>query len=118
MTQICTRDAAVIGTLMGFGTAYNALVEDIERRGYDKGFTAFLVVGGTLVTLGGAGFLIGWRNVAKVLACFAASGFPMVVGSVGRYVRERELDQQNGRGYARELIANAEESQESLRIHR
>lgn len=114
--QITKRDGGVIGGLALFGLIYNALVEDFERRGWAMGYTAFLVVLGTLFTLAGAGLLIGWRNAAKVLACFGASGFPMIVGSVGRYVREREQDQRNGRGVNLEIIRYAENAEKSQRV--
>ena len=84
--------AAVYGVLFGLGFAYNALVAWLERMGYDEGYTALLVVAGTLLTLGGVA-VISWRCAMVALGAFAASGFWMVVGSWWRHVRARRRAQ-------------------------
>lgn len=91
------QDAGWIGvilmTLFLFGIAFNALVGYAERRSYMRGYVAFFVVLGVLVTLGGAA-LIDWRGALIVLATFIASGTPMLFGSIHRHMvdREAELD--------------------------
>lgn len=96
----------VITGLLLFGVAYNALVEYLERDGRDRGYTAFLVVGGTLVTLGGVALLIGLEGAGMALACFSASGLPMVVGSVSRYARARVAAEEQIRQITREILGN------------
>ena len=48
-----TMGAVLLGLLV-FGLLYNWLVGWLEANGHDRGYTAFLVVGGTAVTLVGA----------------------------------------------------------------
>ena len=100
----------MIGLLL-FGMVYNALVELLERDGHDQGYTAVLVVGGTLVTLGGVALmlgrvarLVGLEGAAVALACFSASGLPMVVGSVSRYARGRAAAEEQARQITREIL--------------
>ena len=80
------RLAAVAAGLLAIGIGYNWLVMQINRRLYDHPLTGFLVVGGTLITLGGFAVVVGWGPALVALACFAASGLPMVAGSVQRWV--------------------------------
>lgn len=80
------------GALFVFGAGYNWLVGALERRGYDEGFTALLVVGGVLVTLIGVA-VIDWRAALLTLGAFGASGFWMVIGSWWRFVTSRERGQ-------------------------
>lgn len=84
--------AVVYGTLFVGGYAYNALVAWLERMGYDEGYTALLVVAGTLFTLIGVA-VIYWQGALLTLGAFAASGFWMVVGSWWRHVRARRRAQ-------------------------
>jgi hypothetical protein len=78
--------------LLLFGIGYNCLVAWLEAQGYDEGYTALLVVGGVLVTLGGVA-LVDWRAAALVLAAFMLSGTPMVMGGWWRHVRARKRAQ-------------------------
>jgi hypothetical protein len=110
-----------IGGLFAFGYLYDRFVGWLEREGYDEGYTAILVVVGTLVTLLASipvdvavlQFSLGearspWA-IAPVLflgklATFAASGAPMVVGSITRYAKRRRQGQEpyrNGGGGCR-----------------
>ena len=95
---------AVLGGLMAFGLAYNGLVGWLERHGYDHGYTALLVVGGVGVTVLASAILIGWSDALRVLACFAASGTPMVIGSVWRYATERTEEEKALLNAAREEL--------------
>lgn len=80
---------AVFGLLFAFGFAYNLFVAWLERRGYDEGYTALLVVGGVGITLLGIG-LLSMEGAGLMLGAFAASGFWMVIGSIWRHMRRRE----------------------------
>ena len=103
MELVWKCSGVMIGLLL-FGMVYNALVELLERDGHDQGYTAFLVVGGTLVTLGGVALLVGLEGAAVALACFSASGLPMVVGSVSRYARGRAAAEEQARQITREIL--------------
>lgn len=78
--------AAVAAGLMVIGIGYNWMVTQINHRLWDHPLTGFLVVGGTLITLGGFAIVVGWGPALVALACFAASGLPMVAGSVHRWM--------------------------------
>ncbi len=85
-------DSALIPALIGlfaFGVAYNAFVGWTQRRGYDEGYTAILVVIGVLVTLAGVA-IIDWNAARLTTFAFIASGSPMIAGSIWRHVRRRE----------------------------
>lgn len=79
----------VYAVLLLFGVGYNLLIAWMERKRYLHGFTAFAVVAGVLVTLAGVA-LVNWQAALLVLGAFCASGAPMVIGSIIRYVKERE----------------------------
>ena len=85
--------------LIIFGVGYNALVAWLERQGYDEGYTAFLVVGGVLVTLVAVA-LVNWQAAMLVLAAFTLSGTPMIMGGWWRHVRARK--------HAQELLRRGE----------
>ena len=89
MTGICPTYAIVFVALFGFGIGYNRLVGKLEHQGHDRGYMGFIVALGCTVTLLGAGVIVGWEPVAWIMMCFAASGIPMIVGSVRRHVRAR-----------------------------
>jgi hypothetical protein len=94
MSEIGTSSGALwvgIGLLLA-GVAYNRVVEWIEQRGYDEGYTALLVVVGVGLTLVGVAIL-DLGAAALALAAFALSGLPMVTGSIWRHVRRRERAQ-------------------------
>lgn len=80
--------AFVLIGLAVFGTIYNLVVEHLTKK--TTHYTAELVVIGTLVTLTGAALLIGIQNALIVLALFAASGAPMVIGSWLRTAHDQE----------------------------
>lgn len=86
--------AAVCAGLALFGVWYDHAVGRMERRREDRGYTAFLVVFGTLVTM--TGYMLVLASSALIVtlfACFAASGLPMVVGSVRRHQVERAREE-------------------------
>jgi hypothetical protein len=99
----------VYGVLFVAGFGYNALVSYLERRGYDDGFTAPLVVVGVLFTIGGVA-LVDWRAALLTLGAFAASGFWMVIGSWWRHVTARRHSQEALRSEA--LLPERESGEE------
>lgn len=106
--EIGSTHVIVFGALFIFGLFYNSLVAWLEANGHDRGYTALLVVGGVLVTIAGAAFLIGWLAALFVLASFAASGLPMVAGAWQRAAVARKADEEKARQIARSLIDQEE----------
>lgn len=78
---------AVVFGLFMFGIAYNALVGWIGER--KEGYTSLLVVGGVLITLLGAA-IVSWQAALWIVLCFSASGIPMIIGDILRYIHKRE----------------------------
>jgi len=107
------ENGRVLGTvLMGLfllGLAYNALVGRLERTGMARGYTAFLVVAGVLFTLARVGVATNAETAAIVLACFGASGLPMIVGSMRRHALARMQDEALGRAWVKDLLNVKEE---------
>ncbi len=88
--------------LLLFGIAYNAVIGWMERTRRIEGFVSLTVALGVGVTLAGITIplfilsmilpemaLPAWGWGVITLGAFAASGTPMMVGSVGRYWKER-----------------------------
>ena len=80
---------AVLLALVLFGIGYNSLVAYLERRGYTEGYTSLLVAFGVFITLCGVATLSIGAAVLS-LAAFAASGMPMIIGSIVRYLQKRD----------------------------
>lgn len=85
--------SVVIGALFVAGFFYNLLVAWLERKHYDEGYTAILVIGGVAITLVGIG-LLSIEVAGLMFGAFSASGFWMVIGSMWRHARKRERAQQ------------------------
>lgn len=83
---------AVIGLLFSFGLLYNQAIEYLIRKRYAEGYTSLLVAFGVFVTLAGVAVIDLSASLLALIA-FAASGTPMVIGSIVRYVRKREAMQ-------------------------
>lgn len=83
---------AMFGALFVFGFVYNLAVAWLEKKGYDEGYTAILVVFGVLATLAGVA-VIDLEAATLCLLAFTASGFWMVVGGWWRYAHARENGQ-------------------------
>jgi hypothetical protein len=81
---------AVLAALLMFGLAYNTLMEILGER--KEGYTGFFVAIGTVITLVGAFYASQFKPVPYwvALACFAASGIPMIIGDVLRVERARQ----------------------------
>ena len=81
-----------IGGLLLFGALYAILINWMRKTGYLEGYTAVMVVGGVIVTL-----IINKAihhpdpavDFIGELACFGASGAPMIVESFVDYARRR-----------------------------
>jgi divalent metal cation (Fe/Co/Zn/Cd) transporter len=65
---------------------------------------SLLVAAGAAVTILATGLLIGLVNALIVLACFAASGAPMMIGSIKRYVDARAADEKAARQMVKEAL--------------
>lgn len=100
--------ALVLISLFLFGLGYNWLVAWLEEKRYDRGYTAFLVVGGSAVTLAAGALLVGLEPVLWLLVCFAASGLPMVVGSCVRSWKARQRAEIEVIKQAKEMLRYAE----------
>lgn len=94
----------VLGGLVAFGVLYNWLVAKAEQT--ETGYTAFLVVGGVLVTVVATVPLIGWQAAMVVGLAFVASGLPMVIGSMARYVRRTQTEHETLRAEARRAMGD------------
>jgi len=81
----------ILAGLLVFGIYFDHIVDKLGNK--QEGFTSLLVVIGVFVTIIGAGLLnvfIWWNSFFIDLIAFAASGTPMIVGSIVRYMVERE----------------------------
>lgn len=85
---------AVCAALLGFGLAYNSLVAWLERTRRDEGYTSIMVIAGSAVTIAASALLNGTQAALNTLACFAASGAPMALGSMWRHAQRRAIHQQ------------------------
>ena len=94
MYQNCPIYVPILLALAIFGVIYNRWVEALEKKGHDRGYMSLIVSAGCAVTLAGTAFIVGLKPVLWALVCFAASGIPMIVGSVGRYCRARAQQRQ------------------------
>lgn len=76
----------VIFGLACFGVLFNELVVNNAEKflPIEHGITAFVVVFGVLVTLIGICYIVGFHILPVALLCFAASGIPMIIGSLRR----------------------------------
>jgi len=83
----------VCSALLGFGLAYNALVAWLERTRRDEGYTSIMVIAGSAVTIAATALLNGTEAALYTLACFAASGAPMALGSMWRHAQKRAIHQ-------------------------
>ncbi len=90
---IKTNDVHIVITLAALfvgGVIYNhgvALLGDRQR-----GFTSLIVAFGVLFTLAGIA-IIDWQCAQITLAGFAASGTPMIIGSIARYIAKRHAEE-------------------------
>lgn len=81
--------AAVFLGLLLFGVGYNAFVAWVERRGYTEGYLSLIVAVGVAMTLVGVAVL-SIQAALLALGAFIATGTPMIVGSILRYIQARD----------------------------
>ena len=94
MYQNCPSFVPILLALSVFGYIYNRWVESLEKWGHDRGYMGFIVALGCAVTLAGTALIVGLEPTLWALACFAASGTPMIIGSISRYCRARTQQRQ------------------------
>jgi ACR3 family arsenite efflux pump ArsB len=70
-----------------YGIAFNYFVDQLNGR--KDGYLSLLVAAGVGVTLIGVA-IISWQAAVLVLACFTASGIPMIIGEISRNIQMRE----------------------------
>ena len=80
---------AVFFGLVLFGIGYNSMVAWLERKGYTEGYLSLIVAFGVFITLCGIAIL-SIPAALLTLGAFVASGTPMIIGSIVRYLRKRE----------------------------
>ena len=83
----------LFGLMAAFGIGYNALIAWLEWRGWLEGFVSLAVAGGVGATLGFVAIIDG-QAALLVLVALCFTGFPMMVGSVVRYMQRREREQE------------------------
>lgn len=79
--------AGVIGALFGFGLCYDRQVQAWEGQGDHDRYLAFIAALGCAVTIAGIALLdlaLPWNAGLTALIAFAASGLPMIGGSMRR----------------------------------
>lgn len=76
--------------LLGFGVFYDRLVGYVNRTYGQHGYTSHLVVFGVSVTIAALSPVIGAANTLRVVAGFAASGLPMILGDSSRHLHYRQ----------------------------
>lgn len=99
------RTLAVGLALVLFGLWYNRKVARLEGSGDHEGYLSLLVVVGVAVTI--AGWIVVTGDLADgllLLICFAASGLPMIVGSISRYLVARRDAQRQQQELTREVL--------------
>ncbi len=79
---------AVFLALTLFGIGYNALVAWLERNRYTEGYLSLIVALGVLITLLGVAIL-SLPSALLALLAFTATGMPMIIGSIARYITRR-----------------------------
>lgn len=89
--------------LFFFGLIYAYFIRQISRAGV-QGQTAYAVAFGVGVTVLASIGLIGAVNVALLLACFAASGVPMILEYANRTHHEQKSDRQAVKNIAKDLL--------------
>lgn len=95
------KGALLPAALLAFGWWYNGVVARLEKTNKERGFLAVLVCIGSAVTVAVITPIIGVGNALWVFAAFAASGLPMTLGSISRYIEERHISEQQIREMAR-----------------
>jgi hypothetical protein len=96
--------AAVLVGLHAVSWGYNAMVAWFSRNGYSDGYTAIQVVVGVLYTLAGLALVMRVEDVLLVCGGFIASGIPMIIGDLARYVKMRRREEDLLHRAAKDLV--------------
>lgn len=89
--------SSILATLLAlllFGVIFNMFVEYLITHKYVEGYMSLVVALGSGITLLGLAIL-SWQLAFLAILGFAASGIPMIIGSITRYIRLRSRDQQS-----------------------
>ncbi len=65
--------------------------------------TRILVIGGVAYTVIAVSWIIGLQHTLIVAGAFAASGAPMVLGSIARHISHRRAEERALRDHARRM---------------
>ena len=93
-----------LALLFVFGIVYAAMVRWMARKHIIEGQTATVVVGGVLVTVLASSVLNGWLATALTLACFSASGLPMMIEYIARVADNQVRDRESAERVAKDLL--------------
>lgn len=96
MTTSWQNIGLIMAALAVLGYVYDQIVAKLEQQGYAEGFVSLLVVAGVGFTLAGVA-VIDYKAALLTLAAFAASGTPMIAGSIWRYWKKRKREQEKVR---------------------
>lgn len=92
-------------SLFVFGVGYNIFVTWLNRRGWENGVTAPLVIIGVAVTVTiGVLPIFGKEPVFYLLTIFVASGVPVTFGAISRYLKERTRIQEDMMNATRQAL--------------
>lgn len=80
---------ALIWGLVLFGMIYNMLIGWAARHGYTEGYLSLVVATGVSITLIAVS-LVDLQAALLTLIAFIASGTPMIIGSMVRYIKARD----------------------------
>jgi hypothetical protein len=91
---------------VAFGVLFNRWVAQHQTRNGGV-YTAFYVVAGVGLTLASAVLVIGLSDVLLMAVLFAASGLPMVIGSMQRHTDRIHATTQDAQAMALEMLHGA-----------
>ena len=98
VVNIDIRHLAIVAlALTLFGIWYNNWVANLEHNGHDRGYMALIVALGCAVTAIGFGLVTSPWLTLVLFTCFAASGTPMIIGSILRYIHARDAEEHERR---------------------
>jgi hypothetical protein len=80
----------VLALLLVFGILYNAWVSKKPRVDMEAYVSIYVVIGVGVTLLGFA--ILEPKAAIIALFCFIASGTPMLLGSIGKYGRQRKYE--------------------------
>lgn len=91
-----------------FGLFYAWFVDWLKREGRERGYAAFLVVGGNFFTIVLAIPVIGVMGALIVLAAFVLTGLPMILITTYRHTEDNKKQRQAERALLEEFQRDAQ----------